>query len=158
MCREVFDGHHLAKCCSKACARERAINQMKQRRQKLKKEGKCTWCGVKHDRDGTRCEECNDTHKSSMNSKAQTNLANGLCYSCGNPNDREGLTLCSNCEARASTRSSNTRQWDKDHGMCPRCRQVNMECNKFRLCAECRAYHREHYAKQRRKKKKQGRR
>ena len=157
MCHEVFDAKvHNAKCCSKACAKQKDKNYQKERRQRRKKQGKCRDCGVKHDRAGVLCEACSDKDNSSRNSRRQGNLANGLCF-CGNHRDREGLIECSTCATRHATRASKARQWDKDHGMCPKCRQVNMDCNKFRLCAECRADGRKACANQRLKKKQQGR-
>lgn len=94
----------------KDCAEYHSIKQMDYQ-DKLRTQGRCKHCGkpVEPERVGKAyCETCQRRHnerygertKQSGKERRKKRMECGLCVLCGKPNDRPGMTYCSDCAER----------------------------------------------------------
>lgn len=64
--------------------------------------------------------------------------AKGLCVKCGEPNDRTGKTMCTECAKKRSAESLETNHYFKKIGYCVECHREKVYGNRDR-CVECTA-------------------
>lgn len=62
---------------------------------------------------------------------------NGLCVRCGKKNDRE-RTLCSQCREKATIQQRQVKEWYRENGICPDCRQEKLY-GQEKICILCKA-------------------
>lgn len=73
-----------------------------------------------------------------MSSTYHKNIAEGRCGQCGKINDRLNRAVCSECAKKDVINQTETRNWYRDHGYCPRCKR-NKLMGSEKTCVECRA-------------------
>lgn len=73
-----------------------------------------------------------------MSSTYHKNIAEGRCGQCGKINDRPNRAVCSECAKKDVINQTETRNWYRDHGYCPRCKK-NKLMGQEKTCVECRA-------------------
>ena len=117
---------------------------------KRKEQGLCTYCGKRPADHGTYCEECarknNERSRKRKQSEAyqkkkKEKIKNGICLSCGKPNDRVDSTFCSKCTEKREARRERLRIERIAQQKCVRC--GNDTDGIHRLCEECSAKNRQ---------------
>lgn len=83
-----------------------------------------------------------------MSSAYHKNIAEGRCGQCGKINDRTGKSTCSECAKKDVINQTETRNWYRNHGYCPRCKK-NKLMGQEKTCVECRAKDAESKARER---------
>lgn len=109
----------------------------RERRVKLKVEGRCICCGKETDRPNLYyCSDCLALRNTYKHQKAKECIEKGICPSCGGVLDREGWE-CKACYKKIKDRIYQLRKDRLAKGLCIQCGKPKINGETTQLCDKC---------------------
>ena len=111
--------------------------KQKERRDKMRSEGRCIRCGkVKEDPTYVHCAECRIKDRADKAKRRERQIERGIGTKCGKTKAVEGKQMCEACAIDEREKQRQKREWFKLNHICPRCGKNTLYGNEKR-CGEC---------------------